>query len=512
VDAMKINKNDIDSSIIEKVNQFDKIVDNFTEEDKSGFLAYNGENFYIRRTSDVSLRRVSSEEELEKLKAHLYEEGGLLKNSFRTDMNLSSQSSERFKPLISKGIEETLFKFTSRVVLNKKHKDSIYVLTEKGFLLSYNTNDKTSDFRVDVITEIKSNFAIKDVSIYDFLAIEVVEEGVFLSTRLDGVFFYNIAEKKMELKFPESDVVLINYLGNNMFVLGMDRIDNNIAFYNISGMRVEVSNNLKRKSFQMPYLADSRNGDLFIVGRPYSLDTTRDILHYWSKDLAEISYNGKDGKVFPGFDNKTYKPLYINLTDKYLYISGLKQNKDLFVWQYDLKELQKPYKEFLFNRFSFEDLSFVEMNDEYFVASENNKIYFMDANVSIKKNILLNEKVVGVFNINKDNFIYLSDDKIILVTIPEYSGDEIKLSIYDQENHCNNIDIYVKSKTGKEKISFFDGETLEQIAPYYFAIYKTDIIIKILGSLSKKIIMKMIIPNESEVEGIVVSPNRLFMK
>lgn len=509
---MKINKNDIDSAIIEKVNQFDELIENFSDEDRSGFLAYNGEKFYIRRTSDVFLRKISSEEELERLKAHLYSEEGLLKNSFSTKMSVSDLASPRFKQLAINAVEEELFKFTSRVILHKEHKGSIYAFTEKGFLIQFDTNEKKSDVRVDIIGGIRSNFAIRELSAYDFLAIEIFDGGAMLSTRNDGVFMYDFEKKTIELKFPESDVVLIKDLGDGTFVLGMDRIDNNIAFYNISGMRIEISNNLRKRSFQMPHLAVSRGDSMFILGRPYSLRTTKDTLHHWRKDLAGISYNGNDGSVFPGYDHKNYNQQYLDITDTHLYISGLKDDGKLFVWQYDLNELQKPFREFSFDKFSFDRLSFVEMNEEHFVAAESKKVYFIDSEGNVTSNLILNDEIRGVFNLSDKGFVYLSDDKIVSVTVPSKVDGDITLRIYEGENACNNIDIFVSSSTGKERIAFFDEETLEQLAPFYFGVYKTDIIIKILGSTAKKISMRISIPSDSSVEGVVVSPNRLFMK
>jgi hypothetical protein len=510
---MKINKNDIESSIIEKINQFDSIIDNFSDEDRSGFLAFNGNKFYIKRTSDVFLKKILSEEDLNNYKSHLYLESGLLKNSFRTNINTNNQSSNRFKSLIVKPVEDVLFKFTSDIVLHKEYLGSVYVFTEKGFLIQYSLKDKKSETAYDLLGTIKKEFSIQNISVYDFISIEAFEGGVLLGTRNDGVFFYDPKSKKLEVKFAEQDVVLIKYLGNDLFVLGMDKIDANIAFYNISGMRIEVANSLKKKLFQMPHLIDSYNGNLFVVGRPYSLDTTKDIVHYWKKDLAGLSYNNLDGKLFPGYDNKNYKPKYITVTESHLYISGLKDNKVLFIWQYDINDLQKPFIEFSFDKFSFEKLSYVDMNEKHFVAAETNNVYFMDIDGKVERNISLNEEIKSIFLTDiDDEFIYITNDKIISVKLPKHTDGDISLNVYSGETNCNNIDIYIKSSTGKEKIVFLDADTLMQIAPFYYGVYNNDIIIKLLGSTSLNILMKIGIPEDSEIEGIVINPNRLFMK
>ena len=96
--------------------------------------------------------------------------------------------------------------------------------------------------------------------------------------------------------------------------------------------------------------------------------------------------------------------------------------------------------------------------------------------------------------------------------IPHTALQEVVLNIYKGETTCNNIDVFVKSTTGKEKIAFFDEDTMAQITPFYFGVYKNDIIIKLVGTTATNISMKIYIPSDSQVEGVVVNPNRAFMK
>jgi hypothetical protein len=510
---MKINKKDLEPSIIEKVEQFDRIKEGFTSEDKSGFVAFNGNEFYIRRVNDLLIRGIFSEKDIESYKNHLYKESNLEKNSFNSYINEGNVAVSTFKSLSVKPVEQVLYRFTSNIVLHARLNEELFVLTEKGALVRYNLKKRKHEDSFDLLTYIKNNFAIQDVSIYDFLAAEVIPGGVLLSTKNNGVFLYSSQEKTLEIKFVESSVSVMKYLGNNTVVFGVDRVDNNVLFFNLEGQKIESSNVLKRKIYQMPFLIDSSEENLIVVGRPYGIETTKDIVHYWKKDKANVSFNNLDGKIFPGYQNKRYSVRHLTVTKSSVYISGIKEDGKLFIWQYDLEELEKPFNELSFEKFSFKDLSFVDMNESYFVIGESDNLYFLNANGDVEKNLKLNEKIKTVILSEfSDEFFYVSNDKIIFTKIPEYSEKEVILNLYASETLCNNIDVYLKSSTGKEKVVFFDRDTLNEVTPYYHAVHGGDIIVKLLETNSKNISMKIVSPKDSIVEGVVVSKNKLFMK
>jgi hypothetical protein len=510
---MKINKKDLEPSIVEKVEQFDKLRQQFTSEDKSGFVAFNGEEFYVKRINDLLIKGIFTEKDIEFYENHLYSEGANEKNSFNSYINSNNIASSSFKALAVKPVEEILYKFTSDIVLIAKSLSVVYVLTEKGALVRYNLAEKKHEQSFDVLSYIRSNFAVVDISIHDFLSIEIIPGGLLLSTKNNGVFFYDSEKKTLEIRFVESGVVSMKYLSNEVILLGIDRVENNLIFFNINGEKIETSSILKRKLYQMPYLLESFEDNLLVVGRPYGINTTKDIVHYWKKDKANISFNNHDGRIFPGLDKKNYLVKHLSVTKTNAYLSGLKDDGKLFVWQYDFDELEKPFKEIIFDRLSLTDLSFVDMTESYFIAGVDNNLYFLNANGNVEKNLKLSEPIKTVSLIEfKDEFFYISKDKIILVKIPEYSDKEVLLDIYSSELSCNNIDVYVKSSTGKEKIAFFDTDTLTEIVPFYYVSYRGNIIIKLLESTAKKISMKIGIPKDSGVEGVVISANRLFMK
>jgi hypothetical protein len=511
---MKINKNDIDPALVEKITKLDKVVENFTEDDKSGFLAYNGTDFHIKRVNEALFKKILNESDLRRFSDSIYNESGLIKNSFRTNFNSDNRVSKNFKTQVVSPLEETLYISKGEIVFSTKYSNFIYFLNETGILTKFDLLIKQSVGAVNIITELKTRFAVSNIYPFDFLAIEAMEDSVLISTAYNGVLLYDFTKKELEVKFPENQVTLIKTLDNGTILLGIDKVDSNIAFYNFeSGMKIESSNALKKKMFQAPHLVDYHNDNLFVVGRPYGVNTTKNLLHYWKKDIAKFNFNNLDGILFPGLDYLNYSLSHAFLTDDHLYISGLRDNKNLFIWQYDLRSLSKEFKEFSFNRFSFNRLDFIELNEEFFMAGDGNKLYFLNAKGEVERNLELSGKIKNIYVKNQYEFYLISGEKLIEVKVPEYKETpEIVLDVFSSENPCNNIDIYVKGSSGKEKFVFIDKDTLTQIAPYYIGVYEKNTIIKLLGSTAKNITMKMTTSSETEIEGIVVNADRVFLK
>jgi hypothetical protein len=512
--AVKISKNELDQELNNKIDRLDGVISNFTNDDKAGFLAYNGEKFFIKRMNDVSLRSIFKDSDIQKYRDSLYEEKGSIKNSFRSNFNMENASIRAFKTQLISPKEEVFYTSQSRIVLSKRNGNILLFLTEKGLLIKFDLVKKETIGGVDLVSELKKNFAIQSISAYDFLALEFYKDDALISTTSNGVLFFNFAKGSLEVKLSENGVVLIRDLGNGTILCGIDRVDANVAFFNFeSGMKVESSNILKRKLFQLPILVDSYKSHLFLVGRPYGANTTQNVVHYWKKDLAGHSFNNADGEIFPGFDYHNHTIKLLSLTEEYMYVSGLKENGALFIWQYDLRDLQKPFREFVFDKFKFKKLDFVDFTEDYFITGDGNFIYFLDARGNIEKNIKLSKEVKDVFIMDANNLIVMTDKELISVSLPDYISEKnVMLNIYSSEVACNNIDIFIKSNDANEKFAFIDLETSTEIAPYFLATHKNETIVKILGSTAKKIGMKILIPEGTEIEGIVVNPDRLFLK
>jgi hypothetical protein len=327
---MKLSRNDFDPNLIEKIERLDKVVNSFTDEDRSGFLAYNGQDFFIRHTSDVYLRKIITESELKKYEKSLLKDE--FKNSFSGNMNLHNVSISNFETLSVSIYEQNLYETKSKIVLFKKENNYLYFFTSDGILIKYDIENKIKVDVANIIGYMKENFTVSSISGFDFLAIEVHEEKVLLSTRYNGVLLYDFQQKELEVRFPDNDVVIIKYLGDNKILLGLERTESNILFYNFeTGMKTETYNNLKKKNLQIPHLVEKTEDKLFVLGSPYALNTTKHLLHYWKKDLAGVDYNLADGEVYSGKDlmNHSIRDMIIN--GNRLFLTGLKSSGDLFI-------------------------------------------------------------------------------------------------------------------------------------------------------------------------------------
>ncbi len=511
---MKIGKSDLDQSLVQKIERLDGVVDGSAAEGKAGFLSYNGEKFVSRSVNDSALRRVFSESELASIESHLYDEGDLVKNSFRSGFNTSNQSLLPFRSLLVKPSEEVLFKSDSPIVLSSHNKTHIIFVNKKGVMVKLDIATGQTVGAVDIIKELRSNFAVQHESAFDFMAMEMFGEGVLVSTASNGVLFYDFNKKKLEVKFAENGVTMIRNLGNGVVMCAADRVDGNVMFFSFeTGMKTDSSNALKRGTFQNPILSDFYNDHLFVVGRPYASNTSLGTLHYWRRDKAGISFKNEDRLVFRGLDYVNHSAKHVLLTEDNVYLSGIRDDGTIFVWQYDLKDISSPFREISLAKFPLRRIDFIDLSDEFIVVGEGRSLYFLKADGSVEKNLLLSKEIGSLFFTGQDNLVHVSGNEISRISIPKYNdSSDVTLQVYSSETPCNNIDLLIKGTTGEEKFAFFDTETLSQIAPFYLASFGGRTMVKISGSQSKSISMKISVKPGSQVEGVAVRADRLFLK
>jgi hypothetical protein len=511
---MKISKGELDPALVGKIERLDSVVDGFVEEDRSGFISYNGKQFLVRRVNDSSFRKMFSESEVRRIEDSLYNESGLIKTSFRTNFNTSNQASQAFRSQIVKPAEELVYSSDSQIVLSRHVGDNLLFVNSKGILVKIEIATGKTVGAADVKKELTSNFAVTARAAFDFLAMEPYGDGVLLSTAGNGVLYYDFASKKLEVKFAENGVSMIRNLGKGTIMCAADRIDNNVMFFSFeTGMKLESSNALKRGTFQNPVISDVYNEHLFVVGRPYAANTTLGLLHHWERDKAGISMENADLSLYQGKDYLNHSVKQLLVTDDSVYVSGVNSQGKLFVWQYDLKRLSEPFKEIKIDSLSFDGIDFLDFSDQFIVVGSGRNLYFLGADSSVEKNLVLSEPIQELFFSKEDELIQVSGRKIVRVKLPKYNDSrEISLEIYRSESACNNIDVLVKGCNGKEKFSFVNPDTLEQIAPSYIANYQDKTMAKISGSQAKAVALKISVEPGTRIDGVAVNPDRLFLK
>ena len=64
----------------------------------------------------------------------------------------------------------------------------------------------------------------------------------------------------------------------------------------------------------------------------------------------------------------------------------------------------------------------------------------------------------------------------------------------------------------KEAITLFDMETNSEINPSFYMIKDNNSVIKLVNCKSKKIKLNLLVTKESNISGIVIKENKLFLR
>lgn len=507
---MKLSQKDLDSVIIKKLERLDPLVDNFTPGEKGAFVSYDGQNFNLRKVNNLTLNKITSVSEIEALNAQLYDESILVKSSIFTNFNMNNRANTNFRTQIVELTGNTAFKTDNEIRLIKKGKTYILILDRKGIFYKYNLEKKEIDFKLDIADKVKHLFAVTNFQPYDILDFDIFRGGFLFSTKNNGVFFADIEGNNLEVLFPERDIVLVKDINEKDIIL----IDTHgvVTIYDFDQeLKLETFNILKKVDQTIKAITICDDEIILLSSHKYKT-STENIIHILKKDLVGIGYNNITANVYPGTDVFGYIPSFIDADDKYIYVSGLKENKELFVWKYNRKELYKEYKEIIFNKLPITGLNFIKFENSKIYINCQDKLLVIDEDGNIKSNIKLGfDKIQDIIFENNKAFIF-SGSELSWYIIPNYIFEnEFNAILYDGEP-CNSIDIFVKGNTGNELIMLLDSETLEQIQPTYYATYKGNSYIKILGKTIKSLTAKITVFEDTVIEGIVVKADRIFVK
>lgn len=508
---MKINEKDIDPGIINKINRLDKVVNSFSDENKSGFLTYNGTEFTIKKINDLSLRKIINYSDLLKFEKYLYKNDSLYASSFSNNFNLHNRANSKFRTQVVSlnGIE--IFSIDNPIRISKREKNNFLVLDTEGIFYKFDIATRKLDFSLNIIERVKSLFAIEKLLPYDVLTFEVYRTGFLFSTRHNGVFYADIENNQLEVVFIEDHVTLIQDSGDgNVLLLSEGGI---ITIYNFDNrVKLETINILKKLD-QYPFRSTEENNDIFILGKHKYTNSNKNILHILKRDLANLGYSDISSLIYPGTENYDYDIFDLIIDGDSLYIVGLK-NKQLFFWKYSLANLSKEYQEVIFTAFEIEKLSFVKIKNGEIYFSYDNKLIVIDETGKIIKNFKLKSERIDdiVFLENNKELMVFSEKSAVLYSISDYFPEaETTLSCTIGKDF-NVTEIFSKSTNGKEKLVLVNGDTLEQIIPSVYLSFKEYTFIRILGSNFTNLIIKISIPEDTEIDGIIVYKDRIFLK
>lgn len=512
---MKLTEKDLDPSIVKKLNELDVVKENFTDADRSGFLSYDGEKFHMKRVNEVSFKKVTDQRELNTFKQHLYVEDETMKNSFISNFNLNNKAHPNLRGQVLNLEGIVIFSTQSNATIRKvkREKNYILVLDTNGIFYKFNRETQLIEFTLNIAEKVKALFAIQKFLPYDILDFEIFRGGFLFSTTNNGVFFADVSNNNLEVVFPENDIMFIRDVGNeNILLISGSGIS---TIYNFERqIKVEGLSHLK-KAEQVAKSVVVQDGDVFILGKHRYNTSTQGLLHIMKRDRAGISFENVTNSVYPGYDSHRHQVMFVTKDENFVYLAGIKDSKHIFLWAYDLENLHEEFDEFVFDKFEVDKLDYLKVVDRKIFFNANNRLIVIDFDKNVRGNLQLqNTKPVTdiLFENDYKDIIVVSGDNLTTYSFPEYNYEEtFTAQIVDGES-CNNIEIFIKSNTGKESIMILSGEELSQISPTNYIVTESNSYIRLLGNNSKSIVLKLTVPQDTIIEGIVVSLNRIFLK
>ena len=115
----------------------------------------------------------------------------------------------------------------------------------------------------------------------------------------------------------------------------------------------------------------------------------------------------------------------------------------------------------------------------------------------------------------KDGNLYtVTPSSFINIDLGEFSSkkDNLMFRVYNGEEPCNNLDIFVKDASRKERITLINADTGNEIPPSYYIVYNNNSIIKLMNCSAKNIKMLISVDETTRLGGIVVKYNRMFLR
>jgi WD40 repeat protein len=509
---MKITAREIDTSLIEKIERLDGITVNFSEADKSGFVAYNGKEFSIKRVNDIFLNEIYNNSDFDYLNNHLYTETEFTKNSFNSTFNINNVASKNIPNQLVEVDGIPVFQAQGKIRKIRKYESHMLVLDEEGIFYKYNFKEHRLDFTLHLVDRLRKLFSVEKIEASHFLNFEIYGTGFLVSTLYNGVYFADIANNNIEVKFAEQNVSDIEDMKNGNVMLG--HTDGTISIFNFkSGMKVETLNYLKKsnQTFKSMFVD---NNNLFILGKATYSNSTDNLLHVWNIDPSG-SMNNITGLVHKGYDNLAYQLIDISGDNKNIYVAGIKNGKNLFVWKYDRSNLDTIFEETVFD-IEVDYINFLDIDSNRIFFNSGNELFSVNYLGKIEKHLKLknDKKISKFYTKEKDKeLLIVVDNYITLYRLPEYKQTEdILLEIFKYDSSSNNVDILIKSDKELTNVVFLNGEGAVVIEPFIKVHTKVGTMYKIMNSSAKVIDVRIGNLGGTIIEGIVVRNNHVYSK
>jgi hypothetical protein len=201
---MKITRENLDKTILEKLDRLDQLFNDFNSNKANEFLTFDGKKFQSQKINDLSLRKMTSLNEIQILKDHLYKESDIIKNSVMSNFNINNRAVSNFKTQIVKLKGIILFESENELRMFKKDKNNLLILDREGVFTNFDIKSDKINYELNLGEKVKNLFAIKNFLPYDILDFQLFRTGFLFSTSYYGVFYADIENNTLEIIFSEN--------------------------------------------------------------------------------------------------------------------------------------------------------------------------------------------------------------------------------------------------------------------------------------------------------------------
>ena len=499
---MKITMRDLDENILEKLKSLDGVVNSYDEKNPDGFVSYGPNGFYFKKTNDTFLKKIYTEDEIVDLEECLETpKKNILSSSF-TDFRIDKKFNKAVQKFLYR-LTPSLVEFENRIV-KIENDEKVMILLDNGVLT---TEDKS--LNINVLELLHSNFNLTaQLDVGHIVRILTYKDTDLIVATTDfGIYKISLNDNSVELLVSQKGVkdIALTYTGN-LFVAAKD----SCAQYDIaSSLKTEKYLNIFNDQ-QLPEKIIKTNEEIFVQATPAGCYSTENLIHLWKLDGAKVAYNCKDRILEKLPTDKDYQILFDSKTQEAVFFAG-KINSKIFVWKIALDGKYTFTEEIIDCIDSTQFTGFMAFNGLLlFIVGKH--FYIVKDNTIINK-YQLPEVSNGLY-MNNNQLFTVAKSGLVKIDLPKFEEKSEMLSyrIYSDVDACNNIDIFVKGGSRNERISLIDEDTNKEIKPSYYFLHGKDSVIKLMNCKATKIKMLVSVTTTSNIDGIVVKNNRMFLR
>jgi hypothetical protein len=502
---MRVSERDLDNNLLEKVNRLDNVVSSYNS-NIEGFLSYNKDGFYFKQTNDDYLKQLLSEDDIINMKKNIDEPAVNVVSSKYTNILKKASTNKAVETFYQDLQGKFLFLVNKNIIKYKIYSNDlnetvfVCLLDDLSFIV-YNVSTKQT-YIFNIASELETKFSLVNIPVYSLNDFFIDKTLLYFSLFQHGVYKYDLSSKELSMVSNKTDIEFIDLLPNqNIFCIGSD----SIAVYSKEEKISEEFYQL-RKLNQHPKFYLHYKDKYFVIGKNYGVDSSKKLVHAWKYNGLDLE--NIDEQIENNIEDQNYEIKYATIYQDKLYITGVNHYDDtLFIWAYNLLTLR------------LEDINIpkIKLDQYYNILFYNEKIL-----LSYKDMLkVLDKGLLHTYHINSniqkltvyDQLYYMNDNKIYQLDLPVYStADEImNFKIYNKQNSCNTIDIYIDNYNGKsEDIVFSSGSNI--IEPLFKIIDEGNAYIRLYDCKETSIDMQLHIYETTSIKGIAIKENKIFLR